>query len=303
MTKSQTTYLLVVWIISAAITFGFDLQHQQQTLKPNQHALFSPPRPLQQQNSLLTRKVAYRGFQMRPFWQSSSGDNNNKANSDNDNGEENMLPSEDMISNDSGSSKAAASLLSSSNTTTSSKSPGLIALLNDVGQSFKPMAEKATAKGYQADKQVKKILYAVQACVCYSLFIIYRAYRGLFVLLPAVFRQVYQKMEAAMNSDDLSLDDPNNAMSSVTTTAAPETKVTWRTKITVSVLATVVTVSYVLGGTLQMATKFFRTITKTSSVPKSFEAAADEMVDYEDRIRRIGKINGDEDIEPSGFAP
>jgi hypothetical protein len=180
----------------------------------------------------------------------------------------------------------------------------LVTLINEAGQSFKPLAEKATARGYQEETRPKKFLYGVQACVYYLLFIAYRAYRGFFVLLPAVFQQVYQRMEAAMNSDNLSLQQvAGSEEGSVGTSDRADA--TWRTKLTVSVLATVITASYVLGGTLKMAGRFLRTITKTSSVPKSFEAAADEMVDYEGRISLIGKINGDDNkmLDSGGLSP
>ena len=163
------------------------------------------------------------------------------------------------------------------------------------------MAQKSTAKGYQCEDRYKKILYAVKSCVYYTLFILYRAYRGFFVLLPATFRQVYRKMEAAMNTGNLSLEEigfTENGNDSVSSSST-----NWKTKLTVSVLTSVVTISYVFGGILKMASKFIRTIAKTSNVSKSFEAAADEVVNFEDRISRVGKINGEEDIEPSGLGP
>ncbi len=60
----------------------------------------------------------------------------------------------------------------------------------------------------------------------------------------------------------------------------------WKTKATVSVLATVVTFSYFVGGTARIISKFLGTIGKTSSLPESFGAAATEAVDHENRIRR-----------------
>jgi hypothetical protein len=91
------------------------------------------------------------------------------------------------------------------------------------------------------------------------------------------------------------------------TTATSDRPVSWRTKITVSLIATIVTISYVLGGALRMANQFFRTITKTSSVPKSFEAAADELAKHEDRINRSidkdGDANGKDNSNESGLSP
>jgi hypothetical protein len=256
-----------------------------------------------------------RRFQMKPFWKSSSSssddedrggddddDNNNDAENREDGQEQTLSNSSKYSSSSNNSNDMTTTAAATTTTTTSSNDDhkSLITLLNEVGQNFKPLAQKATAKGYQAESQGKKILYAMQACIYYSLFILYRAYRGLFVLMPAVFRQVYQKMEAAMNSGNLSLETTgatNNNSSSNTE------KATWRTKLTVSVLASVVTMSYVLGGTIQMLSKFVRTITKTSSVSKSFQAAAEGMEEYEEKISRVGKINGENDIKPGGLAP
>jgi hypothetical protein len=281
---------------------------------------------------------------MTPFWKSPSSDNekkNNNSNNEEDKKEEedvtkaqsdeaSAIPdgneinravvSSDLSATTTPSSSLSSSSLSSSSSSSSSSTSkkgreGILDLINDIGQNFKPLAEKATAKGYQADTQTKKIFYAAQACVYYLLFILYRAYRGLFVLVPAVFRQVYRKMELAMNSD-LTLqdntitttnDDDNdndNVLVGISDAAATtENNVSWRTKLTVSVLASVVTMSYMLGAVVKMMTKFVGTVSKSRSIPKSFEAAADELLTYEERVSRIGKINGDTKMEPGGFAP
>lgn len=187
----------------------------------------------------------------------------------------------------------------SSATTSSDKS--LWVLINEIGNSFKDMGQRATTKGSESDAQSKKILYAVKACVCYTLFILYRAYRGVFVLLPATFLTVYRKMEAVYNSGNLSLDEIGYAESGEDA-VVKTTK--WRTRFTVSILTTVITLSYIVSGILKMGSKFLRTIAKTSDVPKSFEAAADEAMDFEGRISRVGKINGEEDdIKTSGLLP
>jgi hypothetical protein len=166
----------------------------------------------------------------------------------------------------------------------------LVVVLNEFGQSLKPRAEKASENSSQAETRSKKLRYALQSSCYYMLFILYRGYRGFFVLLPAVFRTVYAKLQAAMD-DDLALD---------TSVDAPSTT-PWRTRITVTVLATIVTFSYVLGGVLRVATKFFRTIVKTTSVPGSFEAAVEEIIQQEDKLRRIA--NGDGNTTESKEKP
>ena len=187
-----------------------------------------------------------------------------------------------------------------SRSTTTTKS--LVTLLNDIGNNFKSMAVTATTKGTASSEQSMKILCAIKACLYYTLFILYRSYRGFFVLLPATIRRVYQQMNTVMtnNSDTSNLsmvaEDENEKGEDGTTkmTPAAATPPTWKTKVTVSLLTVVVTSSYLVGGVLQMATQFIRTIAHTSNVSKSFEAAADEMVDYEARISRVAGSSGDE---------
>lgn len=226
-------------------------------------------------------------------------DNGDEVNAEGGTEEEDLIPTEntspvEIVATD---SPDVAALNSSS--IGSEKS--LWVLLNEIGNNFKAMAQRATVKGSESDSQSKKIVYATKACVYYTLFILYRAYRGFFVLLPATFLQVYRKMEGAMNSGNLSLEQVGFTESG----QDPANKTTtWRTKLTVSILTTVITASYIIGGTLKMATRFLRTIAKTSDVSKSFEAAADEALDFETRISSVGKVNGGEDAgSPSGLAP
>ena len=196
--------------------------------------------------------------------------------------------SKDMVLTSSNSDSSAAA---STTTTTTSSEKSLWVLLNEIGNNFQGMAQRATKKGSESDAQSKKIIYAAKGSVYYTLFILYRAYRGFFVLLPATFLQVYRKMEAVMNTGNLSLDEIGVGDDAVGKSSK------WRTKLTVSILSTVITLSYVAGGLLKMTTKFLRTIAKTSDVSKSFEAAADEVMDFEGRISRVGKINGEDGVD------
>jgi len=60
-----------------------------------------------------------------------------------------------------------------------------------------------------------------------------------------------------------------------------------RTRITISVLSSVLTLSYVISGGLRVLGKFIRTFTSTTSVESSLEAAADEVVKNEDKLRKM----------------
>lgn len=175
----------------------------------------------------------------------------------------------------------------------------LLQTLDEAGQSLKPKAVKAGAQASLVEKKVDKILYILKTCCCYSLFIVYRAYRGFFVVLPAVFREVYQKMSKVVDMpfDDVVRENSGGDAQDIN----PETgKVRWRTRVIVSFLSAIVTTSYVIGGAGRVLTKFVRTITQTSSVSDSFAAAADEQESNEVKILRMtnNKINGE---KPSSF--
>ena len=111
-------------------------------------------------------------------------------------------------------------------------------------------------------------------------------------------------MEDAMTSSDMALIEEERKDGEVNTegteTYSPEPQ-RLRTRMKVSILDVVVSISYMIGGTVQMATRFIKTLTKSSSVPKSFEAAADGMVDYESKIEKIGvkstTVNGDDVVD------
>eukprot|EP00980_Cylindrotheca_fusiformis_P014767 scaffold4026_cov117-Cylindrotheca_fusiformis.AAC.2 len=157
--------------------------------------------------------------------------------------------------------------------------------VNDLAQSLKPEAQKAAVESAEAETTAKKILLALKSYCCYMLFILYRSYRGIFVLSPAVFRRVYSKLKDAIDTD-LETDDMDLETSK---------KASVRTRITVSILAGIVTFSYFLGGAIRVIGKFFRTIVNTTSASKSFEAAVDELADHEGRVGGYRKqnFNGD----------
>jgi len=58
-----------------------------------------------------------------------------------------------------------------------------------------------------------------------------------------------------------------------------------RTRITISILSGMLTFSYVVSGALRVLGKFIKTFTNTTSVESSFEAAAEEVVVNEEKLR------------------
>ena len=167
----------------------------------------------------------------------------------------------------------------------------LLQRVDAVGQRLKPMAitakDQSTAAASQ-DKS-KQIFYTLKSCVLFALFIVYRAYRGFFVLLPAVFRETYRKLESssilAPFVDEADLDDDMRDVN-------PETgRVRIRTRATVSVLSMMVTLTYVVSGAWKVFMKMLSTLADKGSLKNSFEAAADELLENEDMIKRSTKLD------------
>ena len=176
--------------------------------------------------------------------------------------------------------------------------------LENLGDSFKPKAQAATAKAYQAETWTDQLLLTLQICLYYTLFMIYRGYRGFFVLLPAVFRQVYARLETAVDYELADYDDTTGAVvngsSSSEENSVPK-KTKWRTRITVSILAAVVTVQYVVSGLLRLAWKFVQALVNTKSVPQSFAAASKQVEKNEDMLLSTYRNSADDEdaINPS----
>lgn len=157
--------------------------------------------------------------------------------------------------------------------------------LNEAGMTLKPKAIAAKEKTESASTTTtQKMNYALQSSILYALFIVYRAFRGFCVILPAVFTEVRRKLRLAMEQpvaeEDLAVADDIN----------PKTgKVRLRTSIVVTILASIVTVKYIVSG-------LFRVVGKLV-MRGSFSAAADEVADVENEMmymtKEPGGINGD----------
>ena len=153
---------------------------------------------------------------------------------------------------------------------------------DEAGMRLKPMAMSARDKAANftySEAPIQKIFFTMKACLLIASFLMYRSYRGLFVILPAIFRNVYDKLENSVGVDFLD-EDKDSKMD-----IDPQTgKLRFRTRVVVSLLASVVTVSYMISGASKVVTRFYKTITSTSDVEKSFEAAADEVIKNEKTI-------------------
>ena len=216
---------------------------------------------------------------------------------------------ENLESNEDGSNSVPAVPVPAPATAPAAPSMTLLQRVDAVGQNLKPLALTARDQSAAAatEDKAKQIFYTLKSCALFGLFIAYRAYRGLFVLLPAVFRETYRKLEAAailapfVDGADLDADRRD---------VDPETgRVRFRTRATVSVLSMMVTLTYAVSGAWRVLVKMMSTLADKGSLKNSFEAAADELLENEDMIKRstnmdIGSgtgVNGNADKAEDGL--
>eukprot|EP00587_Corethron_hystrix_P009721 CAMPEP_0113299360 /NCGR_PEP_ID=MMETSP0010_2-20120614/1429_1 /TAXON_ID=216773 ORGANISM="Corethron hystrix, Strain 308" /NCGR_SAMPLE_ID=MMETSP0010_2 /ASSEMBLY_ACC=CAM_ASM_000155 /LENGTH=219 /DNA_ID=CAMNT_0000152585 /DNA_START=164 /DNA_END=823 /DNA_ORIENTATION=- /assembly_acc=CAM_ASM_000155 len=142
---------------------------------------------------------------------------------------------------------------------------------------------------------VDKTIHTVKACAMISLFILYRAYRGIFVILPQVFRRVFEMLEESVDSHPFEDDLDDLEFKTNGDVTLDSGKVRKRTTLTVSVVATIITASYVLGGAIRVFKSFLNTAISSKNIMSSFESAGDEIVSNEGKIlRRIARTDVEE---------
>lgn len=182
----------------------------------------------------------------------------------------------------------------------------LFKLVDDAGQKLKPAAAQANAKAAAlAESPGRKYLYMAKSCLLYSAFILYRAYRGFFVILPAVFRETFRKLQDAVDGapfDETEMMAANDDDSREEDVVRP---MKLRTRVTVSVLATIVTASYVVGGAIRVGTTLIRSAAVKGELMQSFAAAASEQERNEDAIlqKSFKQLKNDVNGKDKGLAP
>ncbi|KAL7492607.1 hypothetical protein ACHAWT_001910 [Skeletonema menzelii] len=184
--------------------------------------------------------------------------------------------------------------ITSPSSSVSSSSDSAISFLQAVdnfGMNLKPLAiqayEKSNVINGESSNQsnntkqtsLKSLFHRVKSNILWMMYIIYRGYRGFFVILPAVFREVYRQLEES----DLVMDAYGDEVGD-DGEVGEKKPLKLRTRITTSILSSILTMSYVVSGGLRVLGKFIQTFTNTTSVESSLEAAADEMADNEDKL-------------------
>ena len=115
-----------------------------------------------------------------------------------------------------------------------------------------------TSVGTRRNNRFKRTLYSLQSTILWVLYIVYRGYRGFFVILPAVFKEVYRQLGESNLVVDVYGDDDDDiekeyAVNSNAVEQQPQQEsLRLRTRITISILSAVLTLSYVVGGALRV---------------------------------------------------
>jgi len=158
----------------------------------------------------------------------------------------------------------------------------LVQKIDSIGKKLKPLALETKGRALSSDDadQKTKVFLNIKTCIFFFLFMVYRAYRGFFVIIPAVFRETNAKMKLAIESPFSEGSVKQSEEKCITTK---------RVNITVSVLSSLVVLSYVFSGAFKVFQKFIRTVMETSSLKGSFEAAADEIETNEDKLLKTTK--------------
>jgi hypothetical protein len=151
--------------------------------------------------------------------------------------------------------------------------------LDNFGMNLKPWAMKAYRKSLTYTKNetsingidngaivaagIKSVLCKLQANALWVLYILYRGYRGFLVILPAVFREVYRKLEESDLVVDVYGDEEveereyavneNSGRNSQSQQLREPMRL--RTRITISILSIMLTLSYVISGALRVLGK------------------------------------------------
>ena len=153
------------------------------------------------------------------------------------------------------------------NNDSTSSSTSLLQSIDKLGMKLKPWALVAHEKSVQMrstrvgndvnggsrdqGSMFRSILYAMKSNVLWMLYILYRGYRGFFVILPAVFREVFRKLEESNLAVDAFDEDDTNKVSN----SSQQQPMRLRARITVSVLSGILTLSYVISGAFRVLGK------------------------------------------------
>ena len=132
--------------------------------------------------------------------------------------------------------------------------------IDKLGMKLKPLATAAHIKANDIKSSnvngaatqggiLKSLLYSMKSNMLWMLYIVYRGYRGFFVILPAVFREVFRQLEES----NVAVDAFGEGDSQVSIEQDPPMRL--RTRFTISILSAILTLSYVVSGSMRVMGK------------------------------------------------
>ena len=158
-------------------------------------------------------------------------------------------------------------------TTSPPSTSSLLQTIDSFGSKLKPWALRAHEKslrrlatpdgvddrGRTRNDRIRAVLYATLSNALWFLYILYRGYRGFFVLLPAVFREVSRTIRRSDLVVDAFDDDDQGRPTKL------------RTRVTIAALSGALTLSYVISGACRvLGERPFVTVSSFATFPTDF---------------------------------
>ena len=220
-----------------------------------------------------------------------NSNNNNSAKSDTTKASSMPITFSDANRNSNDTEKEMSSTTSTSTTTTTTTTTAksIFHTIDEWAQQLKVAALQSNAKAAivttaSGTRRWSKYRYYIQACLYYTLFLTYRAYRGLFIISPAVFRETFRKLQNAIEetpfedtttgSTSTSSTENNDTTTTITTgTADTPPPMPIRTRMTISIIAAFVLGTYVVGGAIRVVTAMVQSMGNGSGIVPSLQQA------------------------------
>ena len=219
-----------------------------------------------------------------------NSNNNNSAKSDTTKASSMPITFSDANRNSNDTEKEMSSTTSTSTTTTTTTTTAksIFHTIDEWAQQLKVAALQSNAKAAivttaSGTRRWSKYRYYIQACLYYTLFLTYRAYRGLFIISPAVFRETFRKLQNAIEetpfedtttgSTSTSSTENNDTTTTTTGTADTPPPMPIRTRMTISIMAAFVLGTYVVGGAIRVVTAMVQSMGNGSGIVPSLQQA------------------------------
>lgn len=145
----------------------------------------------------------------------------------------------------------------------------------------KPKAKQARILLTACTDRWQKFGYLFKALVFYTIYLLYSAFRGIAVVMPPVYKQLYAKFSNLVEypfEEQIIMRDVNPATG----------KLRWRTRVNVGLLACVLSALYVVAGAIRIVWAFVGRVRETRSLMESVEAAVQKQEENLVRLDRMG---------------